>query len=268
MPFCKIRGVNLYFDEAGTGEPLLFLHGLGSSSEDWEYQVPYFAKKFKVITIDFRGFGKSDKPDSGYSIPEFAQDVIDFLNLQKIEQVTLVGVSMGGMVALECAAEFPNRIKSIVAVNALPEVKLTSWITFLKFWQRIGIISLMGMENFGKFLSKKLFPKIEQEALRQKLCTRFINNNKDVYLHTMKSFVDWSILSRLKNITCPALIIGGDRDYTTPEFKARYASLIPLGKYITIPDSGHATPVDQPDLFNQTIEGHLPYLGELSNENL
>lgn len=267
MPFCNIRSANLFFEISGAGEPLLFLHGLGSSSLDWEYQVPFFAKKFKVITLDFRGFGKSDKPSSGYSIPEFAQDVIEFLNFQKIEKVTLIGVSMGGMVALECAAEFPDKIKSIVVVNALPEVKLTSWITFFKFWQRVTIISLMGMENFGQFLAKKLFPKPEQEVLRRKLSTRFAKNNKDAYLKTMKSFVDWSILSRLKNITCPTLIVGGDRDYTTPEFKAGYASSIPLGKYITIPDSGHASPVDQPDLFNQIIEGHLPYLCELSNEN-
>lgn len=257
MPFCNIRSANLFFEITGAGEPLLFLHGLGSSSLDWEYQVQFFAKKFKVITLDFRGFGKSDKPSSGYSIPEFAKDIIEFLNLQKIEKVTLIGVSMGGMVALECAAEFPDKIKSIVVINALPEVKLTSWITFLKFWQRVAIISLMGMEKFGKFLAKKLFPKLDQEELRQKLLKRFIENKKDIYLKTMKSFVGWSIISRLHNIRCPTLIVGGDRDYTSPEFKAQFAGLIPLAKYITISDSGHGSPVDQPDIFNETIEPHL-----------
>jgi pimeloyl-ACP methyl ester carboxylesterase len=80
-----------------------------------------------------------------------------------------------------------------------------------------------------------------------------IRNDTKIYLSMLESFVEWSIFPKLSQIKCPTLIIGSDSDYTTQEYKEAYASKIPLGRAVLIKDSGHGTPFDQPEIFNQTV---------------
>ena len=74
MPTIQINGIAEHYEIFGQGQPILFIHGLGSSSRDWEYQIDYFSKMYRVITIDVRGHGQSDKPPGPYSVPLFAAD--------------------------------------------------------------------------------------------------------------------------------------------------------------------------------------------------
>ena len=79
MSTMKVNDIDIFYEIHGEGEPLLLIHGLGSSSRDWEYQIPQFSKMYKVITIDLRGHGKTSKPKGSYSIRGFADDVALFL---------------------------------------------------------------------------------------------------------------------------------------------------------------------------------------------
>jgi pimeloyl-ACP methyl ester carboxylesterase len=262
VPFCNVNNINLYFEKYGSGPTMVLLHGLGSSTEDWEYQIPEFSKNFTVYALDFRGFGKSDRTAKSYSIPELASDLAKFLQIQNIERAHLVGISMGGMVAMECAASFPDRIASIVATNSLLELSFENFYVKYKFWQRIFIVKLFGLKYFGGICAKALFPKPEHEELRRKFSSRMIRNDTHVYLSMLRSFVDWSIIPRLSLIKCPTLILGSDTDYTTQEYKERYAAKIPQGRTALIRDSGHGTPFDKPDQFNQVVSC---FVGQVSH---
>jgi pimeloyl-ACP methyl ester carboxylesterase len=254
LPFCNVNNLNLYFEKSGSGPVIVLLHGLGSSTEDWEYQIPEFSKKFTVISLDFRGFGKSDRSAASYSIPELSGDLAKFLEVQGITKAFLVGISMGGMVALECAATHPERIAGVVATNSLPELKFENLYVRFKFWQRIFIVKTFGLKYFGGVCAKALFPKPQHEELRRKFSSRMIRNDTKIYLSMLESFVEWSIIPKLHQIKCPTLIIGSDSDYTTQEYKESYASKIPLGRTVLIKDSGHGTPFDQPQIFNEAVE--------------
>ena len=77
MPILRCRDINVYYEIAGAGDPLLFIHGLGSSHRDWEPQVAFFSRHYQVITYDVRGHGKSDKPKGPYSVSQFAADAAE-----------------------------------------------------------------------------------------------------------------------------------------------------------------------------------------------
>ena len=124
MPFLEIPNLKLYYERTGTGSPLLLIHGLGSSSRDWEKQVPVFAKRYQVITLDLRGHGQSSKPPGLYSIRIFTEDVVALIYQLNISPVHVVGISMGGMVAFEMATHFPKMIRSLTVVNSYPEMRV------------------------------------------------------------------------------------------------------------------------------------------------
>ncbi|NJN45685.1 MAG: alpha/beta fold hydrolase, partial [Candidatus Competibacteraceae bacterium] len=122
MPKQRSGDIELYYEITGQGHPLLFIHGLGSCTEDWEQQVAFFAQRFLVITFDVRGHGRSDKPPDPYSIPLFARDTVGLLDVLGIASAHVVGLSLGGMIAFQLAVDVPRRVDSLVIVNSGPAV--------------------------------------------------------------------------------------------------------------------------------------------------
>jgi len=98
MPTARVNDIELYYETAGEGEPLLLLHGLGSSVRDWERQIPEMAKSYRVIACDVRGHGRSEKPPGPYSMSQFARDVAGLLRALDIPSVHICGLSIGGMI--------------------------------------------------------------------------------------------------------------------------------------------------------------------------
>ena len=110
MPKTQVGEVNLNYDVAGKGEPLLMIMGLGASSAVWDPElVAELARTFRVITFDNRGTGQSDKPDAPYSIEMFADDAAGLLGKLEVPRAHIFGVSMGGMIAQEFALRHPGR---------------------------------------------------------------------------------------------------------------------------------------------------------------
>src|SRR6266545_4358239 len=96
MPKVQCNDINLYYEVNGKGQPLLFIHGLGSSARDWESQVQEFSRTYQVITFDLRGHGQSDKPAGPYTMSMFASDAAALLKRLGIESANVVGLSLGG----------------------------------------------------------------------------------------------------------------------------------------------------------------------------
>ena len=93
MPTANLGDIRLHYDTTGNGEPLLLTHGLGSSARDWENQVGYFADRYRVVTPDLRGHGKSDKPSGPYSIPLFTNDIAELVTTLDLGPTHVVGHS-------------------------------------------------------------------------------------------------------------------------------------------------------------------------------
>lgn len=246
-------GCSLHYEEYGQGTPLLLLHGLGSSCRDWEYQIPVLAEQYRVIAMDMRGHGRSDKPRERYSIRGFAGDVEALIEHLNLGPVHVLGLSMGGMIGFQLAVDQPHLLKSLCVVNSAPQVKVQNANDVWQYAKRWGLARLLSMETLGKAIGRNLFPKPEQDDLRRKIASRWAENDKRAYLASFDAIVGWGVQHKLGRITCPTLIISADRDYTPVSLKEAYVKLIPHAKLVVIKDSRHATPLDQPQEFNRVV---------------
>jgi pimeloyl-ACP methyl ester carboxylesterase len=252
-----LNDLHLYYEEMGTGVPLLLLHGLGSSGRDWEMQTAFFRTRYRVITVDARGHGRSSKPPGPYSVPQMADDVARLLEAIDAAPAHLVGLSMGGMLGFQLALDRPELLRTLTIVNSAPALVPHSFGQRLQLWQRYALIYLFGMERVGAMLSKRLFPRPEQAELRRLTRERIGANDKRAYLAAMRALVGWSVAHRLEEIDCPTLVVAADRDYTSLAEKEAYVRRLPHAELAVIANAHHAVPMEHPVRFNEIVADFL-----------
>jgi len=114
MTHAHVNGIWLNYREQGEGEPVLLVMGLGAPLQGWEPQIEAFSRRYRVLSFDNRGIGRSDKPLGPYRVAQMVEDTRALLDHRAIESAHVVGLSMGGMVAMELAARYPQRVRSLV----------------------------------------------------------------------------------------------------------------------------------------------------------
>jgi len=262
MPAMLVNGIDIYYQIIGDGEPLLLIHGHGSSSRDWEYQVDYFAKDYRVITVDVRGCGRSSKPSGPYSLRLFAEDIAALLESLGTGAVHVVGISMGGMIAFELVLGFPQLVKSMVVVNGYPEMRIETCNERLMVLRRFLMLDLLGLRNTGKLLGKVLFIKPEQEGLRKLFVQRWAENDRRAYRESLKALINWDVEARLGEIQCPVLVVASDEDYLPLDEKRAYTKKMSHARLEVIEDARHAVTVEKPDEFNKILGEFLAEIVE------
>ncbi len=254
MPTITINDVAISYTDEGQGEPLLFLHGLGVCRADWRPQIEYFSKQFRTIAPDFRGHGESAAPDTDYSIPIHAADVIALMDSLEIDSAHVIGLSMGGMVAFQLAADSPHRLRTMTIVNSGPALPNDTFAAKKMLWTRLLLIRLLGMKAYGRKVAESMFPGEGREQLIDLFAAQIASNPKKVYLRNLKSLFGWGVLSQLSSITTPTLMLTGDRDYSPVEIKQVIVDAMQNAKLIVVENSGHGTPIEKPNETNQAIE--------------
>lgn len=257
MSYLTIGDINIYCEMRGKGEPIVFIHGLGSSTQDWEHQTKFFEKNYAVIAYDQRGHGKTDKPKGPYSVKLFAADAANLIKQLGKGPVHVVGNSLGGMVAFQLVVDYPEVVKSLTIINSGPAVIFPTRRTRIAFFFRGVSVKLFGMRVLSKTLAKNLYPKPEQEHLRKTFIQRWQENDPKAYFESLKVFSNWNLLDRLGEIKCPTLVISADKDYTPVSLKQEYVKLIPNAELVVIPDSRHMTVNEQPEALNQAMAAFL-----------
>ena len=259
MPFCSIDGTRLYYTERGVGTPLLFVHGLGSSGRDWAAQIDHFADHYRVLRLDLRGHGRSERGEGPYSIAQFARDVAVLLRKRDAVPAHVAGLSMGGMVTLELAAGAPQLTRSLVVVNSVADMRLHSWHNVWVYVSRRAAVQVLGMRRVGQLLARKLFVKPSQEDLRRKFVRRWAQNDKQAYLWSMDAIMRWSVADRLAQIDVPTLFVSSDKDYTPVSTKRHIVDQMPNAELAVVDDARHALPVERPDEFNTILDDFLAH---------
>ena len=257
MPMITVNGLDVFYEARGTGDSVLLVHGLGSSTEDWEPQVDALARAFTVVAYDVRGHGRTDKPAGAYSVSQFAADAAALITTLALAPVHVVGLSMGGMIAFQLAADHPELVRSLVIVNSGPEMVPRTVREKLGIVQRRFIVRLMGMRKMGEVLAEKLLPGAEHAVRRGLFADRWARNDKDAYLRALSALVGWSVTARLPAIRQPVLVVAADQDYTPVAWKQWYTSLMPNATLAVIPGSRHMMPVERPQLFHDAL---FPFL--------
>lgn len=256
MPIARLEAISLYYEEHGAGEPLIFLHGLGTDGRSWDYQREVFAEQFRAIVVDVRGHGRSAK-SAPYTVPQFAADTFALLDHLHIEQFHLVGLSMGGMIGFQMAVEQPARFLSLTAVNSGPELVAENWRERWQILQRRLVLRFSSMEKIGDFIGGRLFPEPHQAEYKALFVQQMRENDPKAYRATTDALIGWSVRQQLHRIQCPVLVVSGDMDYTPVAKKEAYVAEMPNAKLHVITNSRHPTPIDQPEAFNTAVRQFL-----------
>lgn len=252
MPIVTLPNLRMSYQEAGSGEPIVLLHGLGSCARDWEDQIAAFASRYRVIVPDLRGHGDTDKLTRS-TIAAMADDVAQLLAALGICPAHVVGMSMGGMIAFQLALDAPELVKSLVIVNSGPDAVPRTLRHRFAIFLRFALLRLVGLPRLTRVIASKLFPAAGQEMLRRRFVERASTNDPAAYKAALEAIVRWSVADRLSSVVAPTLVITADQDYTPVSFKADYVAKLPDARLVVIPQSRHATPMDQPARFNTTV---------------
>ncbi len=228
--YFNIRGIKMYCEVYGEGQPLLFIHGNGGSIRSFLYQIGYFSQQYKVIVADSRNQGKSYDNSDSLTYEMMADDYSALLDSLKTGPAYVVGWSDGGIEGLLLAIRHPEKVKklAVTGANLVPDTTavpqeiwdmVTPDYTKLKNNPKRNI-----MENRGYKLLRLL---VEQPHIP---------------------------LSDLQKISCPTLVIGGDHDVIKVEHTMLIAKNIPQSYLWILPGSGHSTPVVYKDEFNKKVD--------------
>ncbi len=257
MPRMSANEIKLYYEAAGQGQTLAFIHGLGSSTRDWERQIPAFSQDYQVVAFDLRGHGQSDKPAGPYTIQMLAGDLAGLLDGLQIDSAHLVGISLGGAVGLQFALDHPARVRSLALVNSGPSLGGTLEQARQEIERRVGIVRQLGMRAMGQNLAQNLFPDAQQAAMRETFIERWAENDPDAYIEATRSMLGWNVTPQLGSIHSPTLVLVSEKDYTPLAAHQAYAALLPDAQLMVIPNAHHAAPVERPDEFNAALRGFL-----------
>lgn len=255
MAFVENQGAKIYWDQQGEGQPVLLIMGLGYPSDMWYRTRPVLAEKYRVITLDNRGVGRSDMPPGPYPISMMASDALAVLDAAGLESALVFGISMGGMIAQELALQYPDRVRALIlgctaaggptAVRAEPEVNQM-------LMNRGNMTPVQAAEAAIPFIYDAGTPRAridEDLAVRRPWLPR-----PEAYIAQLQGILAWESYSRLPQIDKPTLVIHGQTDRLVPPGNGELiAGRIPGAKLILLPHASHIFPTDQTEAAHTAI---------------
>ena len=253
-----------YFDSLKGETTIIFIHGFPFDKSSWNLQLEQLRENFRVIAYDIRGFGNSSSGEKQFSIDLFADDLLSFMDALKINQAIICGLSMGGYIALNAIARFPKRFHKLIlsdtqCVGDSSEAKE-------KRYKTIELLNNGGLKQWLTAFEKNLFIEssfVEKENEVEEIRSMMLTNPIYTLVSTLKALAERKdTCALLKDISVPTLIICGESDSITPLAKSQQLNTeIKSSVLKVIPEAGHLSNVEQPDIFNK-------YLSEFVQEGI
>ena len=250
MPKVLINGINLYYEDHGTGFPVVFTHGIAGTTKSWDGQVPAFSKKYRFITYDMRGHGQTDAPDdlSKYTLDIVVEDIYQLLRHLGIQKAIVGGLSLGGHLAIHFYNQHPDMAAAIILIGTGPGYrtpeKAREWNQ--RCMNRIRVLETQGMKGYMEsgysknnyYTTPDVMIKLDPNGLA--------NIRRGVMINL------WG-LDILPNIKVPALIICGDGDTSLLAATDYMAQKILGAKKVIVANAGHGLNIDQPQVFESIV---------------
>jgi pimeloyl-ACP methyl ester carboxylesterase len=263
MPYQFANGVHLRYETWGVGaEPLVLLHGLGSSADDWFLQLPAFAPHYLCVAVDLRGHGLSEKPAGRYTVGLFASDVAALLRLLDLAPAHILGLSLGGMVAQQLGSAHPQVARSLVLLNTLPglwppprRMVRAALRRLTPPWRKPDMARAAGR------VAADLFPDPAAEIFRAQAAARIAANDPAAYRRATMAVARFWPGPALGRIACPTLIVTGADDRVVPAvYQTRLRRALPHAQYVAIPGGGHACNIDRAAEVNAAVLEFLSHV--------
>jgi len=270
--FAKINGINICYEIIGEGDPLILIHGFGSSKEGWKLaQVGPLSEHFKVIIIDNRGAGKSDRPDEPYLMEMFAQDIKELMDHLNIQKAHILGGSLGGMIAQVFALNYPEKVDKLILINTTSSFpKSPSGIEMYKNnkiakYYAIMEDSIKSFWDYGIGGYNRNFRKMLKENPEAKIHNMFTVEDlirENAYspstpqdsINQTNALLHFNVTERLHEIKNETLIITATHDKTLPRSMSEIIhEKIPNSNLVLIEKAGHGSPVEKAPEINDHI---------------
>ena len=253
MPTITRDGIKLAYDERGTGSPaFVFVHGWTCDRSFFAPQAEYFAKKHRVVSIDLRGHGESDKPQGAYPISAYADDVAHLIDGLKLGKVVAVGHSMGGVTVLQLAAAYPDRVAAIVMVDPAP-------LTFPPEL-RAGIEAMVAAIESGnrepqrQFIEGHLFMPTSDKSLVKRVADTMCSAPDHIAANAMKGILAFDGVAAAARCTVPALHLAATPPLNPPYLMSQWMPKVVNGWTV---GAGHFNQLEAAPQVNAMIEGFL-----------
>jgi pimeloyl-ACP methyl ester carboxylesterase len=265
MPYAQSSGAKLYFEETGTGHPIIFVHEFGADHREWETQVRWFARQYRCITFNARGYPPSDVPedDASYGQDRATDDIAAVLRHLAIAKAHVVGLSMGAFAALHFGLRYPQMATSLVVAGCGSGAPKSERELFKKQCDATA----------QRFLSEGSAPLARALGLGP---TRVQLQNKDprgweeFVQHLSEHSAKGSALTlrkyqglrpslydleaELAKMTVPLLLVVGDEDEPCLDANVFLKRTIPGAGLWIVPRTGHAVNLEEPDAFNRAVQ--------------
>ncbi|MGM0590833.1 MAG: alpha/beta fold hydrolase [Halobacteriota archaeon] len=260
MPYIQCNGADLYYEDHGEGQPIVFLHGVMCSLRYFEPQVAGLSNEYRTVAVDYRGHGRSEKTEHGHTVAQYARDLHTLLDRRDIEDAVIVGWSMGAFVSWDYVKQFgTERIRGLVDVDI--EASRFQWDNY-----DYGLTDLEGLKDTLTLIQE------DQQSFLDRF-TEQVFSNPTPEMRTLlfdeatrtptpiKSAILFDALTRdyrptLSEIDVPMLVCAGTvetRGPRTVESVRHVADLVPDAEFELFEDSGHCPPLEQPEQFNQVV---------------
>ena len=267
MPRLRVNGAELHYDDAGEGRPVVFLHGVWMSSRFFEKQRGYFRERYRTVTLDFRGHGRSEQVHDGHTITQYARDVRDVLAALELEAAVLVGWSMGSFVIWDYVQQFgAERLAGIVVIDESPsDYKWPDW--------PYGILDFEGLahameamqtdrEAFVRAFIPLMFKEPVSESDTAWMVAEIMRPPASVAGAILFDQTVRDYRPVLPNVTVPALVCTGRDEKLVPVVaEEEVVRLMGGARLVVFEESGHCPFLEEPDRFNQVVDEWIQSLG-------
>ena len=255
--FAKSGDTNIAFAEAGIGDPIIFLHGVGATKKCWAMQMRLLSRRFRCIALDYRGYGDSDVPPiETISREAYARDVAAVMDAAGVEKAVLCGNSLGGVVALEFYRQFPERVQSLVLVDSFAYYPGGAE----SIPDRLKTLDDLGLEKFAETRAPALFAPNAPKWLVERARADLASIPLEVYKASTRATWSGDYRDLLPKIDVGALVVWGEYDTKiAPRVLSKELALgIPAcAELTTVPRAGHIPQMEAPLVFNLLLADYL-----------
>ncbi len=263
--YTQLDSARLYYEQAGAGKDLVLIHGAYLDHRSWDPQFEVFARQYRVTRYDVRGHGKTETIETPFSDYEDLKILLDSLGIKK---AALVGLSMGGGIALDFAASFPERVEALILVG--PGIGGGEYDSpvYSEYMERL--MPALQTEDFSQIIDVMLsYWSIGPEREAKDVDSLFLSrmrqlmdeNRQRWYLNAYVSRLDPPVLTRAADLLIPILIVNGKEDMPDVLKNAeKFASLAPNVSLEVIENAGHIINLEKPEAFNELV---LAFLAQL-----
>ncbi len=272
MPMAPVNDGQIYYEEAGTGEAIILLPGLGHDHTYYAKTAPLLSSFGRVVTVDPRGLGQSSESKSGYSVEAWADDVVRLIEHLGAPRAHLVGSSLGACVAMQAALDAPPRVASLTLVAGFAELDRALEMNFrmrLRMLDDSGLSDALAMHISMWTLGRSFLDTDEGRAAMERLFASVKRNSVERYKTFINTILRFGrcdpdqagqpkLTARLGDIRVPTRVIVGEQDILTPvSLSKRMADRIKGAEFCVVPECGHITFTEKPRETAALIEEFL-----------